>query len=131
MANERILVVDDNPTNLKLVQVVLSTSGFEVCTAVDGQDALAQVEACQPRLILTDLQMPVMDGLELTRQLKADERTRWIPVVALTSYAMKGDEEKALAAGCSGYITKPVDTRSLPDLVAGYLREAEHLGGAP
>ena len=126
MAGERILVVDDNPTNMKLVSYILSARGYEVRTAADAQQALAMVETFQPRLILMDLQLPGMDGFEATRRLKGDPRTRDIVVVALTAYAMKGDEEKARAAGCDGYISKPIDTRGLPGRVAEYL---ERQGG--
>src|SRR6185369_14494525 len=121
MAGERILVVDDNATNMKLVSYILSARGYEVRTAADAQQALAMVETFQPRLILMDLQLPGMDGFEATRMLKADPRTRDIVVVALTAYAMKGDEEKARAAGCDGYISKPIDTRALPARVAEYM----------
>src|SRR6185369_10665 len=128
MAGERILVVDDNATNMKLVSYILSARGYEVRTAADAQQALAMVETFQPRLILMDLQLPGMDGFEATRRLKGDPRTRDIVVVALTAYAMKGDEEKARAAGCDGYISKPIDTRGLPGRVAGYL-EGQGSGG--
>ena len=121
MAVERILVVDDNPTNMKLVSYILSARGYEVRTAADAQQALAMVETFQPRLILMDLQLPGMDGFEATRRLKADPRTRDIVVVALTAYAMKGDEEKARAAGCDGYISKPIDTRGISGQIAGFL----------
>src|SRR4051812_26470084 len=120
MAGERILVVDDNPTNMKLVSFILSARGYEGRTAADAEQALGAVETFLPRLILMDLQMPGMDGFEATRRLKADPRTRDIVVVALTAYAMKGDEEKARAAGCDGYISKPIDTRGLPGQVAEY-----------
>ena len=121
MASERILIVDDNPTNLKLFRVLLAGEGYEVRTAVDADDALAQLADFQPRLILMDLQLPGMDGLTLTRRLKQDPATRGIAILALTSYAMKGDEQKALAAGCDGYITKPIDTRTLPRVIASFL----------
>jgi two-component system, cell cycle response regulator DivK len=118
MAGEPILIVDDNPTNLKLARVLLSGCGYEVRTAVDAEDALAVLALFRPRLILMDLQLPGMDGFELARRLKADPRTRDITILALTAYAMKGDEEKALAAGCDGYVPKPIDTRALPGLIA-------------
>jgi CheY-like chemotaxis protein len=118
---EPILIVDDNPANLKLARVVLSIEGYEVRTAGDAEEARAALRSFRPRLILMDLQMPGMDGFELTRTLKADPATQGIVVLALTAYAMKGDEEKARAAGCDGYIAKPIDTRGLPGVVAGYL----------
>jgi CheY-like chemotaxis protein len=118
MAGEAVLIVDDNAQNLKLARVVLATEGYEVRTAVDAEDALRLLTSYRPRLILMDLQLPGMDGLELTRQLKADPANAGLIVVALTAYAMKGDEEKARAAGCDGYITKPIDTEALPRVVA-------------
>jgi CheY-like chemotaxis protein len=122
---EPILIVDDNPQNLKLVRVLLSSDGaFDVKTAVDAEDALRILETFHPRLILMDIQLPGMDGLELTRRLKADPARRGIVIIALTAYAMKGDEEKAAKAGCDGYLTKPIDGRSLPAYVA------RHLSGA-
>lgn len=117
-----VLVVDDNLTNLKLIAYLLQAKGYEVRTAVDAESALEVVRATRPALILMDLQLPGMDGLELTQRLKAAPETRDIVVIAVTAYAMKGDEERARAAGCDGYIPKPVDTRALPRIVA------EHLG---
>jgi CheY-like chemotaxis protein len=123
MAGEPILIVDDNITNLKLAKVLLIKEGYEVRPAVDAEDALKILETFKPRLILMDIQLPGMDGLELTRRLKAAPDTKDIVIVALTAYAMKGDEEKARAAGCDGYITKPIDTQALPGLIAGYLKK--------
>ena len=121
MAREPILIVDDNPANLKLARVLLAGEGFEVRTAADASEALAVLEGFRPRLILMDLQLPGMDGLTLTRRLKADPATKDIVILALTAYAMRGDEQKAREAGCDGYITKPIDTRSLPRELARYL----------
>jgi CheY-like chemotaxis protein len=119
----RILVVDDNVTNLKLIEYLLKAKGYDVHTAVDAESALEAVRSQQPSLVLMDLQLPGMDGLELTRRLKSDPSTREIVIVAVTAYAMKGDEQRALDAGCDGYIAKPIDTRALPQLVES------HLGG--
>ncbi|HZS59386.1 MAG TPA: response regulator [Gemmatimonadaceae bacterium] len=116
-----ILIVDDNPLNVKLVRVVLLTSGYEVRTCADAESALEALQSYRPDAILMDIQLPGMDGLELTRRLKADPETRDITIIALTAYAMKGDEEKARAAGCDGYLTKPIDTAVFPSLLAGYL----------
>lgn len=121
MAGEPILIVDDNVTNLKLVRVLLETEGYTIRTASHASEALRVLLDFRPQLILMDIQLPDIDGLTLTRQLKADPQTADITVVALTAYAMKGDEEKALASGCSGYITKPVDTRQLVRQVEQYL----------
>lgn len=121
MARERILIVDDNAQNLKLARVILANEGYDVLTAADAEDALALLRTSTPKLILMDIQLPGMDGLQLTRQLKADPSTRSIAVIALTAYAMKGDEEKALAAGCDGYVSKPIDTERLPEIVRAHL----------
>jgi CheY-like chemotaxis protein len=117
LANEPVLVVDDNPANLKLVRILLSEEGYDVRVAGDAEEALSVLRAFRPRLILMDLQLPGMDGLALTARLKAEPTTRDIEIIALTAYAMKGDEERARAAGCDGYITKPIDTRALPEIV--------------
>jgi CheY-like chemotaxis protein len=119
-----ILVVDDNATNLKLLAFVMRAAGFEVDTANDADGLRARVAARKPSVILMDLQLPGTDGLALTRQLKADPATRDIAIVAVTAYAMKGDREKALAAGCDDYVTKPIDTRTLPELVARHAKRA-------
>jgi CheY-like chemotaxis protein len=118
MAGEPILVVDDNAANLKLAWVLLVSEGYRVQTASDAEEALKILETFAPDLILMDIQLPGMDGLALTRRLKSDPARRHILIFALTAYAMKGDEEKALAAGCDGYITKPIDPITLPVLIA-------------
>ena len=120
-ARVSILAVDDHPVNLKLIRVLLAGEGYNVRTADDAEMALAQIATSAPELILMDLQLPGMDGFELTRRLKADPLTRGIVIVAMTAYAMKGDKERALAAGCDGYLSKPLDTRALAGIVAGYL----------
>jgi two-component system cell cycle response regulator len=118
----RILLVDDNLLNRKLACDLLELEGHEVLQAEDADQAQAQLERGQlPELILMDISLPGMDGLTFTRQLKADPRFAGIPVVAMTAFAMKGDAHKALAAGCSGYLTKPIDTRRLPQQVADAL----------
>jgi CheY-like chemotaxis protein len=129
MAAEKILIVDDNPQNLKLARVLLAGTGYEVQTAPDAEEALRVLAAFTPALILMDLQLPGMDGLELTRRLKADPAWKDVVIVALTAYAMRGDREKALAAGCDGYISKPIDTDGLPRTVAEHL--SRKAGGGP
>ncbi len=119
--SKRILIVDDNPTNLRLAASVLQLEGHAVDKAVDAEQALAQLAGHVPDLILMDIALPGMDGLSLTRRIKADRRLQHVPVVALTAFAMKGDEEKARAAGCVGYLTKPIDTREFGRQVAGFL----------
>jgi CheY-like chemotaxis protein len=121
MANETVLIVDDNAANLKLARVVLAGEGYDVYTANDAEEAAHAIASYKPRLILMDIQLPGMDGLELTRRLKANPEHSDIVIVALTAYAMKGDEEKAKVAGCDGYVTKPIDPDTLPNIVASYL----------
>jgi two-component system, cell cycle response regulator DivK len=118
---DAILIVDDNAANLKLARVVLTLEGHVVRTAGDAEEALELLKTFRPRIILMDIQLPGMDGLQLTRKLKADPATRDIVIIALTAYAMKGDDLKVLAAGCDGYVTKPIDLDSLPALVADHL----------
>ena len=124
MAGEPILIVDDNAANLKLARMLLVGEGFEVRTAADAEEALTLLRDFRPRLILMDLQMPGMDGFALARRLKADAATRGIVILALTAYAMKGDEGRAREAGCDGYVSKPIDTRSLPALIARHLADS-------
>ncbi len=121
MAGETVLVVEDNPINLKLVSATLSHDGYVVCSAANASEALAFLARQRPALILMDLHLPGMSGLELTRQLRADPATRDLLIVAVTAAAMKGDEERARAAGCDGYLTKPIDVRSFGATIAGFL----------
>lgn len=116
-----ILIVDDNPTNLRLAADVLECEGYTIWRAQDAEEAQRLLSSGRPDLILMDIQMPGMDGLTLTRLLKADPAFRSIPIIALTAFAMKGDEDKAMAAGCDGYITKPIETGKLPLQVAKFL----------
>ena len=131
MPGERILIVDDNRVNLKLARVLLASEGYEVRTAEDTNEALAVLTEFRPRLILMDIQLPGVDGLEATRRLKADPATRDIIILALTAYAMKGDDQKARDAGCDGYVTKPIDTRTLAATVAAHLGQPPHGAGKP
>jgi CheY-like chemotaxis protein len=121
---KRILVVDDNPRNLKLAFDVLEDAGYEVVEAVNAEEAQSMIDRNLLDLILMDIALPGMDGLTLTRKIKANERTKHIRIIALTAFAMKGDDQKALAAGCDGYITKPIDIHQLP------VQVAEILGGS-
>src|SRR3954468_11771905 len=123
MPGEPILIVDDTPVNLKLTRILLEHEGYEVRTASSAEEALELLKSFRPRLVLADIQMPGVDGLEMTRRIKKDPRNRDMLVVALTALAMKGDEERAIAAGCDGYITKPIDTRALGDRIRGYLND--------
>jgi len=108
---------------MTLATFLLQSAGYEVITATDAETGLSLARAQRPALILMDIQLPGMDGLEATAELRADESTRDIPVIALTALAMKGDEERIRAAGCNGYIAKPLDYKSFLATVAGYCRE--------
>ncbi|MCD6169805.1 MAG: response regulator [Candidatus Latescibacteria bacterium] len=119
----RILVVEDNMTNLKLVEVVLRKYGYEVLKAPDGEQAIETAIREKPDLILMDIQLPKISGYDVTKTLKSREDTADIPVIALTAKAMAGDSEKALAAGCDDYISKPLDTRELPKKIQSFLRD--------
>ncbi len=121
MAGARVLIVDDNATNLKLVAYLMTANGYEVTTALGADAAIESIRDQRPDVILMDLQLPGTDGLALTRKLKAGPETREIIIVAVTAYAMTGDRERALAAGCDDYVTKPIDTRALPQTIAMHL----------
>jgi CheY-like chemotaxis protein len=116
-----ILVVEDNAANQMLIQYTLAAAGHRVNVAGSADEALASIQRDRPDLILMDIQLPGVDGLSLTRQLKADEALRSIPVVALSARAMTGDRELSLAAGCAGHIAKPIDTRTIANEVAQYI----------
>jgi two-component system, cell cycle response regulator DivK len=116
-----ILVVDDNTANVKLLRILLEREGYEVRTAVHAEDALRVLSMFNPRMILMDVQLPGMDGLELTRRLKTDSATKDIVILALTASGSRGDEEKAFEAGCDGYVAKPIEVVLLPGLIAEYL----------
>ena len=116
-----VLIVDDNAINLKLASDVLECDGFLIERATDAEQALLLLERVTPDIILMDIALPGMDGLMLTRKLKAQARFAAVPILALTAFAMKGDDDKALAAGCDGYITKPIDTRNLVSQLMRFL----------
>jgi CheY-like chemotaxis protein len=128
MDGEPILIVDDTPVNLKLTRMLLVNEGYSVVTAASAEEALELLRSYRPRLILADIQLPGMDGLEMTRRIKRDAATQGIAVVALTAFAMKGDEQKAMDAGCDGYITKPIDTRTLGERIRQLLSERSEPG---
>src|SRR5215213_977236 len=116
-----ILIVEDNPTNMTLAVHVLESAGHTVLTATDAEAGLALARSALPQLILMDIQLPGMDGLAATAQLKGEVATRSIPVIALTALAMKGDEERIRAAGCDGYIAKPMRVHQFLATVAAQL----------
>jgi two-component system cell cycle response regulator DivK len=111
--SKRILVVEDQEDNRQIIRDMLAATDYEITEAEDGEEALAAVAKERPDLILMDIQLPVMDGYEATRRIKADPSLRSIPIIAVTSYALSGDNEKANAAGCDDYVTKPYSPREL------------------
>lgn len=131
MENALILVVEDNPSNIKFIELLLETAGYRVCAVEDAETAQKAIETTRPDLILMDIQLPGMDGLTLTSRLKMEATTCAIPIVALTAYAMKGDKEKALTAGCDNYISKPIDRPYLLDVIYHLLEATKTLPGEP
>jgi CheY-like chemotaxis protein len=121
--NKRILLVEDNEVNRRLAGFLLRSHGYQVREATTALAAFEIIEKERPDLIVMDIQLPGMDGLEATRKIKEQPATADIPIIAVTSYAMKGDREKALAAGCAGYVTKPIDKNTFIQEVAA------HVGG--
>jgi len=122
MAGPKILIIEDNPFNLELATDLLEAQGFVVFSAQTAEAGLRLAQQTPPDLILMDLSLPGMDGLEATRALKANSATRHVPVIALTAHAMKGDKEVALNANCDGYLTKPIDTRAFVATIMSFLR---------
>ncbi|TGL64900.1 response regulator [Leptospira sarikeiensis] len=118
----KVLVVDDNLTNLKLICELLELDNFEVLKAHNAEEAVQIIEDNPLDLILMDIELPGVDGLTLTRQLKSDKKTKEIPIIAVTAFAMKGDAQKAYGAGCDGYITKPIDTRKFIDQISTFIK---------
>jgi two-component system cell cycle response regulator DivK len=121
---QRILVIEDTEDNRQILRDLLSSAGYEIIEAVDGESGVSMAAKEIPDLILMDIQLPVIDGYEATRRLKANPATRHIPVVAVTSYALVGDEAKAREAGCDGYVAKPFSPRHLLETVRGFLGRA-------
>lgn len=131
MEKALILVVEDNPSNVKFIELLLETAGYGVCIAEDATMAQKAIETTRPALILMDIQLPGMDGLTLTSLLKMEPTTRDIPIVALTAYAMKGDKEKALDAGCDRYMSKPINRPGLLEIIDQLLKAAKTSSGEP
>ena len=125
MSEARILVVEDNDRNLKLVRDVLQFAGFHVVEARTGEEGVALARQSPPDLVLMDVQLPGIDGTEALRQLRESPSTATIPVVALTAFAMKDDEERTRRAGFDGYVAKPLSVRALPEQVRGFLDREE------
>ena len=124
---KKILIVEDNPQNMKLILMTLRPYGYNLLEATDGEEALKAVNREKPDLIIMDIQLPKMDGLEVTRRLRQMPAFSHIPIVAVTACAMKGDEEKIMEAGCNTYLPKPINTRELPRVIAEMLQH--HLRG--
>ena len=124
MTRNRILIIEDNVLNLELATDLLEANGFVVSSAQTAEEGLRMARALLPDLVLMDFSLPGMDGLTATKNLKADPATRHLAVVGLTANAMKGDEQTALNAGCDGYLTKPIDTRTFIAAVAGFIASA-------
>jgi CheY-like chemotaxis protein len=121
-ATKHILIVDDNPANLKLASDLLEIDGFKVTRCVDANEVIETLKTVTPDLILMDIGLPGMDGMQLTGIIKGNTATARIKVVALTAFAMKGDKDRILASGCDGYITKPIDTRKFVSQLDVYLK---------
>ena len=123
---EKILITEDNPRNMRLMEAVLRPHGYTILKAADGEEALEVTIREKPALILLDMRLPKLSGLEVTRRLKQMPGLANIPIVAVTAYAMKGDKEKFIEAGCDTYLAKPINTRELPGVVAEMLARQKH-----
>lgn len=132
MSAPRVLIVDDNAMNATVAQVVLSADGFDIESAADADEAVQKIDLFRPDLILMDIQLPGVDGLELTRRLKAAPSTQHIVIVAFTAFAMRGDAEKMRAAGCDSYVSKPIDVNKFAAQIRSLLRSpVSGLAGMP
>jgi len=118
---EKILIVEDNPLNMRLLEMVLRARNYTLLKATDGKEALDMAMREQPDLIIMDMQLPKMNGLEVTRKLREMPAFNHTPIIAVTASAMKGDREKLLEAGCDAYLSKPINTRQLPEMIAEML----------
>ena len=125
MSAHKILVIEDNPLNMELTTDILEEEGYVVIQAENAELGISLARAEPPGLILMDISLPGLDGLEATQILKGDAETRSIPIIALTAHAMKGDEDMVRTAGCDGYLTKPLNTEELPNVVARFLATTE------
>jgi len=117
----KVLIVEDNPMNMRLIEMILKSDNYLLLKAIDGEEALAIAAIDHPDLVLMDIRLPKLSGLEVAKRLRKAEQFSHIPIIALTAHAMKGDMEKAFEAGCDSYVSKPIDTRQLPQLVADML----------
>jgi two-component system cell cycle response regulator DivK len=119
--SKKILIVEDDPRSLKMIRMTLRPYGYSLLEATDGEEALKVARSDKPDLIIMDLRLPKVSGLEVTRQLRQMSDFNHIAIIAITAYAMKGDKEKAISAGCDAYLAKPINTRELPKLVTEML----------
>ncbi len=119
--SDRILIVEDNPQNMRLMEMIFSAKNYVLLKASDGEEALELAQKEHPDLIIMDMQLPRMSGLEVTRRLRQLPAFSETPIIAITAYAMKGDREKALNAGCDAYLSKPINARELPKVIAQFL----------
>ncbi|TVM03582.1 MAG: response regulator [Candidatus Brocadia sp. WS118] len=125
MSDNNVMVVEDNEKNRKLMRVVLKAKGYNVIEATTGEEALNILKNQKPNIILMDIQLPGIDGLTLIKQIKADAVTKEIPIIAVTAYAMKGDEQKILDTGCEAYMSKPINTQELPHMIEKYIKKRQ------
>ena len=123
MSDKNVMVVEDNEKNMKLMRVVLKAKGYNIIEAATGEEALNLLKNQKPDIILMDIQLPGIDGLTLIKQIKASVITKDIPIIAVTAYAMKGDEQKILDTGCDAYVSKPINTQELPRIVEKYIKK--------
>jgi CheY-like chemotaxis protein len=117
----KVLVVEDNEMNMQLVEYLLEEGGFDILKASSGEDALRLAGETVPDLILMDIHLPGMDGLSVVREMKSDQKTQNVPILALTAHAMRGDRDRFLEAGCDGYISKPIDVKTFVSSIEKYL----------
>ena len=122
---EKILIVEDNPENMRLLEMVLRAKNYTLLKATDGEEALDIALREQPDLIIMDIQLPKINGLEVTRKLRETPTFSHTPIIAITAYAMKGDKERVIEAGCDAYLSKPINTRELPEIIAEMLLQRQ------
>jgi len=128
---EKILIVEDNPQNMRLMEMVLRAKDYVLLKATDGEEALNMARREQPDLIIMDVQLPKLSGLEVTKRLRAMPAFSHTPIIAITAYAMKGDREKVIKSGCDAYLSKPIDTRELPGMIAEMLSKQQRVNPQP
>ena len=125
--NEKILIVEDNPAHTRLIEMTLRAKNYTILKATNGEEALVIAMKERPDLIIMDLNLPQMTGFEVTKKLRENPAFRHTPIIALTAYAMRGDKEKAIESGCDMYMTKPINTRELPKVVAEMLSKGKRI----